>query len=246
MSQVTAKRSDLSTTLQLYLRTSFDNEQYAQLDQAGEVDAKPLHLRSIFIDLDAGSRSEKDARVFVQAHPECAKDFRQFADPDERFSACKALLASTVPRAVLIGGPGQGKSTLCQFTAQIHRTYLLQRLAGATLQEPPFVPLQVRLPFRVILKDYAQWISGITDGASLETFVALQVHERTARSITPEQIQELIRQNPTLLILDGLDEVTDRELRSRMLGLVFDFLGIRFTHQDPTDCGLALAFAEVG
>ena len=24
------------------------------------------------------------------------------------------------------------------------------------------------------------------------------------------------------------------------------FLGIRFTHQDPTDCGLALAFAEVG
>jgi hypothetical protein len=73
-------------------------------------------------------------------------------------------------------------------------------------------------------KDYAQWISAKTDPENLESFIAFTVHERTARNISAEHIQELIRQNPTLLILDGLDEVTDRELRQRMLGLLRDFI----------------------
>ncbi|MGA9040465.1 MAG: hypothetical protein WB421_08015 [Terriglobales bacterium] len=223
MAESTARKAELTTIVQLYLRTSFDNEQYAQLDQAGEVDSKHLQLRSIFIDLNVRARSERDVRVFINDHPECAELY-QFSRTEQSFSACKSLLGINVKRSVLIGGPGQGKSTLCQFITQIHRAYLLNRRQEAAWSDRSFTPLQVRLPFKVILKDYAQWISGTTDGGTLESFIAFNVHERTARSVTPEQIQELIKLNPALLILDGLDEVNDRDLRRRMLRQVSDFI----------------------
>jgi hypothetical protein len=128
MSQSAAKKSELSIILQLYLRVSFDNEQYAQLDQAGEVDSKQLQLRSIFIDLNVGARSPKDFNLFHRTHTESGADLHRLAELNEgeRFPACKALLMVNLSKSVLIGGPGQGKSTLCQFIAQIHRAYLLQ------------------------------------------------------------------------------------------------------------------------
>lgn len=226
MAQAAAKKSELSTIMQLYLRVSFDNEQYAQLDQAGDVDAKQLHLRSIFIDLNVSARSQKDLRLFLGAHPEPVTELHQFvsAKEGESFSACKALAVFNLHKSVLIGGPGQGKSTLCQFIAQIHRAHLLQRWSEMDWSETTTTPLQLRLPFRVILKDYAQWIATKTGPVSLESFIAFLVHDRTARSITPEQVQDLIQRNPTLPILDGLDEVTDRELRQKLLGLVNDFI----------------------
>lgn len=145
MAEFGAKQTELATTLQMYLRVCFDNEQYAQLDQAGEVDAKQLQLKSVFIDLDIHARSDDDLSAFFAGHPECSDDFQQLEDSDEGASACKLLLASNLPKAVLVGGPGQGKSTLCQFLAQIHRAYLLQRNHELKWNDSTFVPLQIRV-----------------------------------------------------------------------------------------------------
>ena len=48
--------------------------------------------------------------------------------------------------------------------------------------------------------------------------------ERTSRHISAEDVQTILRDNPTILILDGLDEVTDPDLQSRMLNNIADFL----------------------
>ena len=74
-------------------------------------------------------------------------------------------------RIVLIGGPGQGKSTLGQFIAQIHRAHLLQK-HDQLVSDPNTLPVMIRVPFRVILKDYAQWISDVEGSHSLERYVA--------------------------------------------------------------------------
>ena len=123
---------------------------------------------------------------------------------------------------VLIGGPGQGKSTLGQFIAQIHRAYILNRVRE--LGES-FAPDMVRIPFRVALKDYAQWIADSKEPRALEQFLARLVEDRAGRDVSSEQIQEILKENPTVLILDGLDEVTDRDLRTRMLTLLSEFIG---------------------
>lgn len=217
------RKNALTETIQLYLSTSFEREQYAQLDQAGEIGERPMPLRRVFIDLDVEFRSEKDLRAYIESSKE-RLSFRIRQLHGERMSATETLISSDFPRAVLIGGPGQGKSTLGQFIAQIHRAYVLDKanqLDGVSMN---FTPKLVRVPFRIILKDYAQWIVDSQGPHSLERFLADIIEERASRKITQEGVQEIIKNNPTLIILDGLDEVTNRKLRSKMLELLTDFI----------------------
>lgn len=226
------RKSALAETVQAYVRTSFDREQYAQLDQAGEIGEKPMPLRRVFIDLDVQLRNERDLQALASTI--------QYRDTKsglmlrmrrlerlasrEKFSATETLVSSDIRRTVLIGGPGQGKSTLGQFIAQIHRAYLLKRVDELNGENGRFTPDRVRVPFRVILKDYAQWIVDSNEPHNVERFLAAIVEERAGRAISSEQIQEIFKLNPTLLILDGLDEVTDKRLRTRMLELLTEFI----------------------
>jgi len=50
-----------------------------------------------------------------------------------------------------------------------------------------------------------------------------------------------------LALLVSADPVTIQQFSQALQELSISHeVGIRFTHQDPTDCGLPLAFAEVG
>jgi hypothetical protein len=222
MSRVDEKKSLLAETAQLYVRTSFDTEQYSQLDQAGDVGEKPIPLRRVFIDLEVMLRSKKDATLATEAAPELQELLSEIED-DESVSACRILIQEQVPRAVLIGGPGQGKSTLGQFIAQIHRAHLLQKLDQIPA-DITIVPVKIRVPFRIILKDYAQWIAEATDGVTLERYLSGLMAERAGREVSAEDVQLIFKNNPCLLILDGLDEVTDDKLRTKMLQLVSGFV----------------------
>ena len=142
----------------------------------------------------------------------------------EAIPAAERLIGAGPLKSVLIGGPGQGKSTLGQFIAQIHRAHILKRSEEFGSNTDDFTPRVLRIPIRIILKDYAQWITDTAGSHHVERFIATIIEERSGRSVSPEQIQELIKSNPILLILDGLDEVTDKELRVSLLNLVAEFI----------------------
>ena len=224
MDRSKAKKSSLAEAVLLYVRTSFEREQYAQLDQAGEIGERPMPLRRVFIDLNVKPRSEKDLIAVSGLRPEIADRAAQLMSR-ETASAVGSIISSDLPKIVLIGGPGQGKSTLGQFVAQIQRANILHRTYELNGGKQKFVPSIVRLPLRIILKDYAQWIVDSTGSHAVEEFLTALVAERAGRQITTEQFQEIIKSNPTLLILDGLDEVIDRHLRTRMLELLSEFIG---------------------
>jgi hypothetical protein len=57
------KRSALAESVLLYVTSTFNNEQYAQLDQAGEIAERPMPLRRVYVDLDVRCRSDKDVRL---------------------------------------------------------------------------------------------------------------------------------------------------------------------------------------
>jgi hypothetical protein len=214
----------LARTVKLYLATELSNERYAQLDQAGDVGGE-LPLAKVFVDLDvvpaaAKYKSKRD-------HPDSWTDLQ---DDEGRIPSMPLILGERLERAVFIGGPGQGKSTLGQFAAQVHRAALLGRLTEVIGDDANLTPLVPRIPFRMVLREFAQWISqqsrDRSSGTTIERYLAERVSRLAAQgtAVEPHQIQELLESEPVLVILDGLDEVVDPSLRSSVLREVSEFL----------------------
>jgi hypothetical protein len=214
----------LQDMVNLYLAASFEHDLFAELDQAGETDPdRSTLLQKVFIDLDVTIRKGKQPRdLKLEGLPQLERGVltieQYFAiEESEGLSAMDCLLKERCPKVAIIGGPGQGKSTLGQHLAQANRAILL----GKPWE---FEPQIARVPFRVVLKYFAQWLAGEPELDNLETYLASIVHRLAARPVSPEDIQEILRCRPCLLVLDGLDEVVVPELRARMLDRIREFL----------------------
>ena len=140
---------------------------------------------------------------------------------------------------LLVGGPGQGKSTLGQLVCQVYRAALLeeggeQRLTGearsalhALRQDLNAVGLQLpagrRWPLRVALNDYANALLGGED-VSLLRYMAQKVNRRSSENITAVHLKRWLRIWPCVLVLDGLDEVASPHTREEVLRGISDLL----------------------
>lgn len=226
MTHVGRSKSERATSIDLYLRAAFSREENAQLDQAGDVSEKPIPLQNVFFDLDAYVQSTtREAIDRYRAH--LGVDATLPIGQDERVSMVRHLVSSSASdRAVIVGGPGEGKSTIGQYLAQIHRATLLGKAEQIALTSD-YIPDTPRLPFRVVLKNFAQWMAdntGDAEGGGLDSYLSEQVTRLSARQFAEPDLHEVIKANPTLLVLDGLDEVTDGTVRKRLVGRLAEFI----------------------
>ncbi len=231
----------LEEILDLYLAASFEEDQVAKLDQAGETDPdRTTLLHRVFVDLELKPLSGKprSARRFDQSQLSLLTEFEQKLEiapssGEKALSAMDCFLKEKSSKYVIIGGPGQGKSTLGQYLAQVHRAILLEcekdlyrDITGGLVPHRKFQPKTVRRPFRMILKYYAQWLADGPGIDTVEAYIAEQINKVASRpgEVDATAVQKLLRAHPTLLILDGLDEVTDQALCDRMLKRIEQFL----------------------
>lgn len=139
------------------------------------------------------------------------------------------------PFTLVRGAPGQGKSTLSQFVCQAFRVAFLPGLTAPASGLPEIE--EPRFPIRFDLGDYAAWIQGYdvfdkSDGmlakkgkrrpaaqATIESFLAeLMTHASGRDAVTQREVQELFDRVPSLVVLDGLDEVANITDRKRVVG----------------------------
>ena len=217
-----ARETDLDELMRLYCHGCFVHEQSAALDDAGDVEDKPVELERVFVDLDVKPSKPWSDPALAEHLPEWLK---QATEDEERISALSYLLDDSLEGIVLVGGPGEGKSTLAQFIAQLHRGRLIGRLkqltAGQKVLEPPFC----RVPFRVLLKEYAQWVlSARAEPTTLFHYLAGELSRECGRNVEPEQVQQIVKNAPSLLILDGLDEVPEKALRQVIVNHIAAFV----------------------
>jgi len=215
------EETDLDEIVKLYCHGCFTHEQYAALDDAGDIEDERVVLQRVFIDLDAKTPTLPQDSQVLERLPEWLK---QAAENGDRTSALSYLLDDSIPGLVLIGGPGEGKSTLGQYLAQIYRARLIRQLNELDGNIEVFEKCIPRIPFRIFLKEYAQWVSSRTNSDSLFHYLALQVSRESGRNTNPEDVHKIIKSNPTLLILDGLDEVPEKKLRRRVMDNITSFV----------------------
>ncbi|GAB2931402.1 hypothetical protein GCM10027047_29750 [Rhodococcus aerolatus] len=125
------------------------------------------------------------------------------------------------PLVVLEGAPGQGKSTLAQFMAQVHRQRLLGDSFKAGYLGNQIVNSPLKLVFKIEMRDLAVWINGRdpwggideplhAEAHSLEACLAAHVRQNSGgASFSVDDFLQVCRDSPVVVILDALDEVAD-------------------------------------
>lgn len=137
------------------------------------------------------------------------------------------------PFTLVLGAPGQGKSTLGQLVCQSFRAAFqpeeFDRAGLPVIQQP-------RFPLRVDLAEYAAWRQGFDvfdrDGdqpaprgrrrlaseATLECFLAeAMTYASGGQPVTPAAVQDLFARLPVIVVLDGLDEVGSASARGQVV-----------------------------
>ncbi|MBB1502502.1 HNH endonuclease [Propioniciclava sp. MC1683] len=183
-------------------------------------------VESMFVDVPFGCRKESPPADFLErlakAHP---GDLR----PEPGFVATGAAQALLHPgwtgNALIIGGPGQGKSTLLQYICQFHRArYLGRDEYSGDVQGLKPVTTTARIPVKIELRRYAEWSLNHDPRAPLgsqrwlpiEVFLMEELNRGSGvHEINAEDFTHLVANYPMLIALDGLDEVANLEHRER-------------------------------
>ena len=248
-----ARKKDYYKIIVRYLQRELLADQYAQLEQAGHSADEAIPLSQVFIDLPTSLKpttadglrrpDPDDGRRFVSrivhesGYSLRAKEF-DVRRPAPTDASTGSYQHGRIGRSVLIGGPGQGKTTIAQYICQVFRcallsdvyTHLLDPNVSNTLHdfmsgwsaegnEPPAAR---RLPFRVVLSDFAK---GLAAGniKSLMGYLASKLCASTEMSLSADEVEHVLTRYPSIIILDGLDEVPSSTNREEVLAAVSNF-----------------------
>lgn len=229
------RHSELQVTLRSYIGDRFEAENTIQFQQ---VDLRGPSVDSMFVDVPVGcrrdgSRSAEFLRQVAESAPGDTADL-EAASGFVIAGATQVLLhPDWVGNAVLVGGPGQGKSTVLQYVCQFHRARRLGKSAYTAEQSGlKQVTSTPRFPVRVDLRKYAQWAQSkprrtgqknrsyrLDDATlpSLEEYIIADIQSHIgAHEFRPQDLAVLIATEPVLIALDGLDEIANLPLRARV------------------------------
>ncbi|WP_433458321.1 NACHT domain-containing protein [Micromonospora sp. CA-248212] len=210
---------DLRDPLREEMLRSLKLDRYIRLGQAGGPGDATLWLDEIAIDVPA--RLDGDEGTSLRA-------VRHILDLGETNLRQRQADRIERPNVVIVGGPGQGKSTLSQLIAQAYRVAMLTEVSlGPSTDEVVkgtaaaldrlglAAPRNRRWPVRVDLAKYAEELSTGSE-TTLLRWISKMIQKRTEQDIQPGHLREWLKAWPWALILDGLDEVPSAAAR-RML-----------------------------
>jgi hypothetical protein len=230
-------KSRRTSAIKAFIRSQYDKEKDVRFKQ---VDLQN-NLFDLFVDAPLKVRDVKEEGLIKFIFNNIKSDPVNNGD----FCGTASLLVHPIaqkyiPKLVLEGAPGQGKSTLSQFICQVHRMRvlgmdnILNELITQKKVQSQQKPSAVRIPFKIELKDLSTWLSGRDPFSpedyvvlpdqwekSLESFLAALIrHGSGGINFTVSDLYSVIRVSSILIVLDGLDEVADIKKRQELIDLV--------------------------
>lgn len=249
-----SSKRDFMKTIGLYLQKELLMDQYVNLGQAGHAEEDKIQLADVFVDLpylstpvqESKQSNENDKQDgFVKFILEEANKLIDKPDPQDglinNIQRAIPIIQKNYGRFVLVGGPGQGKTTVGQFIAQLFRSAILREsslvqmspeVKGALTdienqcqQENLILPSAKRFPIRIVLNNFSRSISEINSGDSISllNYMAKNISLLTDSAVTPDDLKEWLSNYPWIIIFDGLDEVPVSSNREEVLTAIQNF-----------------------
>lgn len=225
--------------LRAHARTALIGEGNIYFDEAGSGDMSAMPLYEVVIDLPV---------TVTTGQPGRRQLLRDVIDHAEHVLKPSLSLDAGPRHVVVAGAPGNGKTTVTRFLVQAYRAAfvsgapdlgadherMIAGTADALRRMGMTPPRHRRWPMRVNLAEYAQTY-GSNEEASLLRFIAHKVSSLSdLGTVTPNALLSWMKQWPWLLVLDGLDEVTEPSIRKRLIERVTELV----SNAEGDDCDL--------
>jgi hypothetical protein len=236
-------RCEFLDVMDSFLQKELIADMSAKLQSAGEDPEVQIPLANVFVDLPYANSveaatltrvdDEHKAPKAIRKLLECASFvLRRMAQEDLTLLTGEGRTVTTqTSRFVIVGGPGQGKSTLGQYLCQLYRAAILKDRPTERLDERvtkivkqldnstddfPGLPITRRFPVRVELRTFSQALANETQ-LTLFEYIRRDIAHLGSADIAIEDLKDWLEQYPWLLVLDGLDEVPPSSNRAEVI-----------------------------
>lgn len=227
--------ADIAERVATYTIMQFGADQWVRLSQAGEGDNKRLALSKVAIDLPVSLEvSTLGGYARTQRLGQLAVAY--VLQQGNRILRPQTSESREPKHCAILGGPGQGKTTLSQLICQAYRVAFLsdspsqlsmeqqdelQRMKDHLHQIGIEPPTHHRWPARIDLAAYSDAIAG-GESISILKYLADQMN-RSSPEVTANHLRTWLGKWPWILVLDGLDEVSSTSSRDAIIDKLDQF-----------------------
>jgi hypothetical protein len=235
------KQPNFNEVIGAFLQKELKNDKAARLESAGQDFEHQISLASVFVDLpatDSADRantpqeSSEDNEGIVEILLKIGSNILRNKTSEESCGSPSDDADKVFPRVAIVGGPGQGKSTLGQFLCQLYRaawlkSFLMNRLEPEIIKiiellEHKQLPTNQRIPIQIVLNEYASDLAK-DENLNLLQYIKKKISQLGNTELSLEILKQWLGEYSWLVIFDGLDEVPASSNRAQVLKQIEDF-----------------------
>jgi hypothetical protein len=241
------ERPDFVEVLHTFLQKELIADMSAKLQSAGEDPDVHIPLAKVFVDLPYAESAE--AAVLVSSDEEKKLPTVVSSLLDAGAAILRQTSHSGIARGerrskkhassrfVIVGGPGQGKSTFGQYLCQLYRAAILTdrptekldervpgilKLLSKQRKDTGGLPVTRRFPLRIELRNFAHALAA-DPRLTLIEYIRRDIGRLGSSSLSLNDLKTWLENYPWLLVLDGLDEVPPSSNRMDVLREIDSF-----------------------
>ena len=233
-----------------FLTQSFKDDYCSRMEQAGQVSGNKVSIDKVYVDLLYKRENSDEQERFIEKALEIGNGGYRFSYQKKNTIEIEHIPVGMGRRksepspnkCVVKGSAGQGKSTVCQYLAQIYRACFLNNFTTtypkeitAFMQGLTARPTCLRVPIRIELRLYSAWIverEKENKSTDLITYISEMIADKANEKFDNQTLRDYFKKYAWAFFFDGLDEVPESSNRQDVMSGIENFIDIELAQAD--------------